>query len=136
MLLKLDTRTDDLAMLVAPLPRETIATIGGTPLTIPTEVPPAVGLGYARTRLNRGDEMAVTWALELMLGSDGLSLLMSSNVDDEGLQLIIEVVTGRIRGATTGTPDVDGPKDESSDGGVSSEPKRRGSPARSRTAQR
>lgn len=136
-MLKLDTRTDDLATLVATLPRETIATVGDVPLTIPAEVPPAIGLGYARTRLNRGDEMAVTWALELMLGSDGFSLLISSNVDDDGLQTIIEIVTGRIRGATTGTPDaVAGPKAVTSASGVSTARKRAATTARSRAARK
>lgn len=135
-MLKLDTRTDDFAKLMAQLPRETIATIDGVPLTIPTEVPPTVGLGYARTRLNRGDELAVTWAMDLLLGSNGFSLLMASNIDDAGLQFVIEMVTGRIRGATTGTPDVDGPKDPDSTSGVSTVRKPGARPARSRATRK
>lgn len=132
-MLKLDTRSQDFETLLQSIPRETIAMVGDAPLTIPVEVPSAVGLGYARTRLNRGDEIAITWAMELLLGRDGFSLLIGSTIDDAGMDTVMDLIVARIRGASTGAVDA-GPKATST--ASPGTRKRVATPARSRGAKK
>lgn len=104
-MLNLDKRYESFSEMLANIPRETIGTIGDAKLTIPVEVPTAVPMAYNRTRLNRGDDIAVTWALELMLGAEGMNDLLESGATDSDWAVVTEIVIGRVRGATVGTAD-------------------------------
>jgi hypothetical protein len=130
-MIKLDKKYTTYSEALGAIPRETIGTIGEVPLTIPVEVPASIPMAYTRTRLNRGEDIAVMWALELMLGSDGLSSLLEADADETAWATITEIVIGRIRGATVGSADEAGPK--ASSNGSQTSPKRAASPRRRAT---
>lgn len=104
-MLEFDKKYATYSEILADLPRETIGTIGGEPLTIPVEVPASIPMAYNRQRLNRGDDIAITWALELMLTADGMETLLTSGIDDVGWAQVIEIVLSRVRGMSVGTAD-------------------------------
>lgn len=128
-MLQFDKKHATFSEMLANIPRETIATVGDERLTIPVEVPTAVPMAYNRTRLNRGDDIAISWALELMLGEDGVATLLESDADDSAWTVVTNLVIGRIRGATVGTAD-EAPKASTSGAQNGRKPAaRRGRPA-------
>lgn len=102
--MELKTLSENLVEQLADIPREDLFTVDGVQVTQPCWVTAGVMLSYNRVRSNQGNDMAVTWALELMLGAEGLNRLIASAVTDEQLDKIITAVIGRIRGATRGEP--------------------------------
>lgn len=117
-MLQFDKKYTDYSEMLADIPRETIATVDTAPLTIPVEVPASIPFAYNQTRLQRGDDVAVNWALALMLTDEGMGTLLQSNVDEVGWATVVEIVIGRVRGTTTGVADA-APKG-STNGSVSS----------------
>ena len=104
-MLEFDKKYTSYTEMLDGLPRETIGSVGGVPLTIPAEVPASVPMAYNRMRLNRGDDMAITWALELMLTPDGFGSLIEADVDEQGWATIVDIVISRVRGASVGVAD-------------------------------
>lgn len=104
-MLKLDARTNDFAELLAAVPRETIATVGDVAITIPVEVPPSVPLGYTRTRMTSGSDVAVVWAMELLMTTDGFNTLLTASLTESDLDALTAIVIQRVSGATTGAAD-------------------------------
>lgn len=103
-MIELSKSSDNLVEQLADIPREDLFTVDGFVGTMPIHVTAGVMVAYNRTRLNRGDDMAVTWAMELLLGDEGMARLISSGCDDEQLDAVITAVLGRVRGATRGEP--------------------------------
>jgi hypothetical protein len=132
-MITLDRKYTSFAEVLQALPRETIAMIDGAPLTIPIEVPAVIPLAYARTIKNAGQDIALTWALDLMLTEDGASALLASSATDEEFGQIIDIVVSRVRGATVGVVD-EAPK--ASANGASDSPKRAGTPRSTRAAKK
>jgi hypothetical protein len=132
-MLTLDRKYTSFAEVLADVPRETIATIDGAPLTIPVEVPARIPLAYARTIKNAGQDTALMWALDLMLTENGVTLLLTSSATDEEFGQIIDIVVSRVRGASVGTAD-GSPK--ASTNGAPSSPKRAATPRSSRAAKK
>jgi hypothetical protein len=106
-MLTLDKRGsgEDFVAMLADIPRETICTVGGTPITIPVEVPPAVPIAYTRTRMNQGSDVAAVWAMELLMTSAGMNEFLTARIEERDLDSMIAVCIQRISGATTGTAD-------------------------------
>jgi hypothetical protein len=133
-MLTLDKRSADFEEMLAGIPRETIATVGGEPITIPVEVPPAVALGYTRTRMTSGADVAVVWAMELLMTTAGFNLLLTAKLEDADLTTLTGIVINRVSGASVGTAD-EAPKASST--GASSSPRpRRTTAAHSRAARK
>lgn len=130
-MIKLDRKFQTFAEVLAGVPRETIAMISGAPLTIPVEVPAVIPLAYARTIKNAGQDIALTWALDLMLTEDGATALLASNATDDEFGQIIDIVISRVRGATVGAAD-EAPK--ASANGAPTSRKRAATPRSSRAA--
>jgi hypothetical protein len=130
-MIQLDKKYKTYTEVLDGLPRETIATVDGVPLTIPVEVPAVIPLAYARTIMNRGQDLALSWALDLMLTEDGATLLLSADITDDQLTLMVDLVVGRVRGASVGTAD-EAPK--ASSNGARTSPKPAATRARSRAA--
>lgn len=103
-MMKLERRYASFHEMLENIPRETIATVGDTRVTIPVEVPLSFAMAYNRQRITRGDDLAIAWAMELMLGK-GLDDLLESGISDSDWVVITDIVIGRVRGATTGTAD-------------------------------
>lgn len=120
-MLEFDKKYTDYTDMLRDLPRETIGSVGGVPLTIPAEVPTSVPMAYNRQRLSRGDDIAVIWAIEMMLGTEGFDTLMEADIDAIGWAQVVEIVIGRVRGATVGTADA-APKASSNGSPKSSKP--------------
>lgn len=104
-MLEFDKKYASYTEMLDSIPRETIGTVDGVPLTIPVEVPAALPMAYNRTRLNRGDDIAITWALELMLTPDGFGNLLEAGLDEEDWAKVVGIVIGRVRGASVGVAD-------------------------------
>lgn len=124
-MIELTKNSDNLAEQLQDIPREDLFTVDGFIGTIPTHVTPGVMLTYNRTRLNNGEDFAIAWAMELLLGDEALSRLIASGCDDDQLDKIITIVIGRVRGATRGEPGKGGSKRPAS----RATPSRRRSPA-------
>lgn len=133
-MLELDKRNEDFAEMLANIPRETLCTVGGEIVTIPVEVPPAVPLGYVRTRMNQGSDVAVVWAMELLMTTEGFNRLLTAKLDEDDLDIITAVIVRRVSGASTGTAD-EAPK-ASSNGATTSPRPRRTTAARSHAARK
>lgn len=86
------------------IPREDLFTVGDFVGTIPCYVPASVMMAYNRTRLNSDDDVAATWATELLLGREGFEQLLASDLKDEQLDQVLTAIIGRVRGATRGEP--------------------------------
>jgi hypothetical protein len=124
-MIELTKNSDNLAEQLQDIPREDLFKVDGFVGTIPAHVTPGVMLTYNRTRLNNGEDFAITWAMELLIGSEGMSRLIASGCSDEQLDQIITVIIGRVRGATRGEPGKGGSKRSVS----RATPSRRRSPA-------
>lgn len=129
-MLELTKNSDNLAEQLQGIPREDLFTVDGFVGTIPTHVTAGVMLTYNRTRLNRGEDFAVTWAMELLIGDEGMNRLIASGCSDDQLDQVITAVLGRVRGATRGEPGKGGLKTQASP----ATPSRRRSPATSKSA--
>lgn len=103
-MINLNKNSDNLAEQLRDILREDLFTVDGFVGTIPCYVTPGVMLEYNRQRMNRGDDVAATWAMELLLGQEGMVQLIGAQVSDEQLDQIISVIIGRVRGATRGEP--------------------------------
>lgn len=104
-MLEFDKKYADYTEMLQDIPRETIGSVDGVPITIPVEVPASIPFAYNRTRLARGDDIAVAWALDIMLTDDGMNTLMQSDIDEMGWAQLVTIVVSRVRGHTTGTAD-------------------------------
>lgn len=132
-MLTLDRKYSSFAEVLADVPRETIAVVDGAPLTIPIETPAQISFAYARTIKNAGQDLALAWALDLMLTEDGVTLLLTSSATDEEFGQVVDIVISRIRGASVGTAD-GGPK--ASTNGAPNSPKRAATARSSRAAKK
>lgn len=133
-MLRFDKRSEDFVEMLADIPRETICTVGGNPVTIPVEVPAAVPIAYTRTRMNQGADVAAVWAMELLMTTEGMNEFLTARIAEDDLDTVIAVCIQRISGASTGTADL-GPKDPSPTAAKTSRSPRR-TPTRSRAAQK
>jgi hypothetical protein len=124
-MIEITKNSDNLAEQLQDIPREDLFTVDGFVGTIPAYVTPGVMLTYNRTRLNNGEDFAITWAMELLIGSEGMNRLIASGCSDEQLDQIITIIIGRVRGATRGEPGKGGSKRSAS----RAAPSRRRSPA-------
>jgi hypothetical protein len=129
-MIELTKNSNNLAEQLQDIPREDLFTVDKFVGTIPAWVTPGVMLTYNRTRLNNGEDFAVAWAMELLLGSEAVSRLIASGCAEDQLDQIITVVIGRVRGATRGEPGKGGSKKSPS----RATPSRRRSPATSKSS--
>lgn len=113
-MIELTKNSNNLAEQLDGIPREDLFTVDGFVGTIPAHVTPGVMLTYNRTRMNNGEDFALTWAMELLLGEEGVSRLIASGCTDDQLDQVITAVIGRVRGATRGEPGKGGAKTSSS----------------------
>jgi hypothetical protein len=130
-MLTLDKKFTTYTEVLNDVPRETIAMVDGVPLTVPVEVPAIIPLAYARTIKNAGQDVALAWALDLMLTEDGATALLASGATDDQLGQVIDIVISRVRGATVGAAD-EAPK--ASTNGAPTSQKRAATPRGSRAA--
>jgi hypothetical protein len=132
--LTFDKRSDDFTATLDAIPRETLCTVGGTAVTIPVEVPPAVPLAYLRTKMMSGADVAVVWAMELLMTTEGMNVFLTAKLTDDELDTVTVEIIKRVSGASTGTPDKD-PK-ASANGARTSAPRQRTTATRSRAARK
>jgi hypothetical protein len=133
-MLTFDKRSDDFTATLDAIPRETLCTVGGTAVTIPVEVPPAVPIAYLRTKMMSGADVAVVWAMELLMTTEGMNLFLTAKLTDDELDTVTVEIIKRVSGASTGTPD-EAPK-ASANGAKTSAPRPRTTATRSRVARK
>lgn len=91
----------------APAERELVDlfSIDGTIYRMPVKVGANVALGYMKLVRTHGQEAAMGWALEKVLGEDAYTALMNcDDVGQEDLETIMQVVHDNVMG------DVEAPK--------------------------
>jgi hypothetical protein len=85
--------------------REVLFEVGGQRYTIPKKCKAYHAVGYATVARRAGADIALSWAMEALLGSQGLTALVNSNPSDHDMQRCIDVILGRVQGLTVAVPE-------------------------------
>jgi hypothetical protein len=101
---ELTTKTGGLAGELLDGPRDELFSVDGKVYTIPVEFPPMVGFNYITVQRRYGDEVAVSWAMELALGAEGLEALTGADVPNETFAKLVAIIIGRIQGLAMHVP--------------------------------
>lgn len=84
--------------------REPLFSVNGKVYTIPKKCKAYHSVGYATVSRRAGADIALSWAMEALLGSQGLTALVNSNPSDKNMQRCIDVILGRIQGLSMPVP--------------------------------